>query len=67
MLAECQGGSRTSVPASVVHAVATSWTAEVDWVVHELPPPLLLLLLVVVVVVVVLMRRRKINAGEQWT
>jgi len=49
----------------VVHAVATSWTAEVDWVVHELPPPPLLLL--VVVVVVVLMRRRKINAGEQWT
>jgi len=49
----------------VVHAVATSWTAEVDWVVHELPPPPLLLLLVVVVVV--LMRRRKINAGEQWT
>jgi len=45
----------------VVHAVATSWTAEVDWVVHQL------LLLVVVVVVVVLMRRRKINAGEQWT
>jgi len=52
----------------VVHAVATSWTAEVDWVVDELlPPPLLLLLLLVVVVVVVLMRRRKINAGEQWT
>jgi len=50
----------------VVHAVATSWTAEVDWVVDELPPPPLLLLLVVVVVVV-LMRRRKINAGEQWT
>jgi len=50
----------------VVHAVATSWTAEVDWVVHELPPPPPLLLLLLLVVVVV-MRRRKINAGEQWT